>query len=468
MATVKLNGQTSPSNMLCFSDSINIVEYNDNISGTKATITLTFSSGLSSTVTADSQYYITILDETITNVMSPKNATNKRFYISSGESSTAAYVANALSACESLVADWNISNNAGSVYMTAKTIGQKLTNVQSAITTNITTGLTISSGDGSVSSSVFGGKVLVQISGMTDIIRLEKSIYDNYVQFNISPILSSFANYGSDVPFTMSTNTLGSDGTYLNVGAGITNYTTYGYLANQSVPYMSVSNRIMINDKRGNNDQILYTYSNTIPFTVMSTSENPNGSWTAYNSALGFIASGNTAAGTLNGHLADLQAVVPTTAFSQAYYIDISFQGQTVRFNVIKPVKMAEGYTRVYWRNEYGGISFFDFTGQRSETDTAEVETYNKSFYSFYNNSNTFDGKAPYTTKATKEVKVTSHLLEEDGKYISNSLIRSKRMWTYVNGNLQYIVQKAIEVNEDQNYNGVYTITFTFEYSQLS
>ena len=58
--------------------------------------------------------------------------------------------------------------------------------------------------------------------------------------------------------------------------------------------------------------------------------------------------------------------------------------------------------------------------------------------------------------------------MEESGKWIGNSLIRSRKLWTYVNDNKQYIIPKSMEVNEDQTYNGIYTITFTFEYSQLS
>jgi hypothetical protein len=58
--------------------------------------------------------------------------------------------------------------------------------------------------------------------------------------------------------------------------------------------------------------------------------------------------------------------------------------------------------------------------------------------------------------------------MEKKGKYIFNSLARSKKIWTYINGNCHYIIPKALEVAEDQTYNDIYTATFTYEYSDLS
>ena len=47
------------------------------------------------------------------------------------------------------------------------------------------------------------------------------------------------------------------------------------------------------------------------------------------------------------------------------------------------------------------------------------------------------------------------------------SLMRSKKMWTEVNGKTYYIIPDNIEVTEDQNYNGIYTATFSYEYSDI-
>jgi hypothetical protein len=134
------------------------------------------------------------------------------------------------------------------------------------------------------------------------------------------------------------------------------------------------------------------------------------------------------------------------------------------RFNVIKPLKATEYFQRVQWRNEYGGISFFDFTGARSETDNVDIETYEKNIFD-YHDIDAFERKRIYRNDYKKSVKLTSHLMEEDGKWIFNSLMKSKKVWTTVNGKVYYIIPKNIEVNEDQNYNNIYTATLTYEYS---
>ena len=139
----------------------------------------------------------------------------------------------------------------------------------------------------------------------------------------------------------------------------------------------------------------------------------------------------------------------------------------TYRFNVIKPLKAADDYQRVFWRNEYGGISFFDFTGARSESDGIEVETYEKNIYDYYEND-AYERKKIYSQRITKSVKLTSHLMAEDGRWEFNSLMRSKQLWTVINGKTHYIIPKSVEVNEDQNYDNIFTATLTYEYSDLS
>lgn len=460
MATVKLNGQTSPSNMLCFSDSINIVEYSDTVTGTNAQIQINFTNAETST-TADSQYYITILDETITSVKEVANATNKRFYV--GDSaSTAYYVARALRNCDSLNADWNIINDGAYVRLDAKTIGRKIT--LSDISTNFSSAA-MSMSDGS-STSMFGGKVNLTVSGSPlDIVTLEKNMSADKVDFNVSPVISSIAEYGKVKPFILNFGVVNNSGVYSRLLNGSMNYATYGYIANQSEPYLPISDYILLNNKRGADIITLYTYTNEIPLTLLSGGSSSI-KWTTYTTANWVYDSGTTSVSFPNGKMVD--KVVTFPLIPQVYYVDIEFGTQKVRFNVIKPLKMANENTRVYWRNEYGGISFFDFTGSRSESDSINIETYTKNFYDFYSNADTFEYKVPYKNEIVKEVKVTSHLMNANGRYISNSLIRSKRLWTMVNGKMHYIIPKSVEVIENENYDDIYTMTFTYEYSQLS
>ena len=77
-------------NLLTFSDIPNILTVSEYVSGTDTSIQLTWSDGFSSYVTDDGQYYFTLFGETITNVLDPNKAANKRFYISNDATSTAA------------------------------------------------------------------------------------------------------------------------------------------------------------------------------------------------------------------------------------------------------------------------------------------------------------------------------------------------------------------------------------------
>ena len=76
--------------------------------------------------------------------------------------------------------------------------------------------------------------------------------------------------------------------------------------------------------------------------------------------------------------------------------------------------------------------------------------------------------KKIYKNDAKKQVKVASHLLESDGRWFANSLMRSKKVWTRINNKTHYIIPKNIDVQEDGTYNNIYTVELTYEYSQLS
>ena len=74
---ITLNGLESPENILAYTDLYNILKVYEAESGTKARITLNFNSNMP--VLADNQYYLTMFTESVSNVISPENANNKRF-----------------------------------------------------------------------------------------------------------------------------------------------------------------------------------------------------------------------------------------------------------------------------------------------------------------------------------------------------------------------------------------------------
>lgn len=477
MASIYYNSMSSPEDMLTFTDVPNILKVEESVTGTKAQFNFSFNGNLRSQVTADTQFYVTFLGETVSNVMNASDAKNKRFYISGDEDGTAMSFARALRNCSSIVADFNVIHNGNVVTLLAKTIGQKWSNMANYIQRNIPNEYLSTNGtDGNAYSVFFGGKIDVDVySGSTSdnnnyVTTLEKNFYGDECAFDMSPVLATFSDFGKTTPYEFSLNLVRADGEWQHIG-NVSGNTTVGYLANESNKYLYARGaQMLINNSRGDGGSILHTYFNDIPYSVLCGSD--TGGWTisvsCKDSSFNEIYSTSfTGRRTSSNFIIDGRVNVPQPTFINTYYVDISIGGKNVRFNVIKPLKATEYGQRIEWRNEYGGISFFDFTGARSETDSVDIETYEKNIFDYYE-TDEFEKKKIYKNDYKKTVKLTSHLMEADGRWIFNSLMRSKKVWTVVNGETFYIIPKSIDVTEDQTYNNIYTATLTYEYSDIA
>ena len=473
---ITYNNLSSPSNILTFTEIPNILKISENVTGTKCTIQFSMSNGLRQTVTGDSQYYITLFGETISNVMAPESANNKRFYISDDAESTAMSIARAFRNCGSLNADFDIFGNGGTVEIIAKTIGKKITTANYLQRNIPGDKMSVSVQDGSSTSILFNSKIQVDVYNSNPvnvnnfITTLEKNWYGDECAFDMSPVLSTFSEYGQTQPYTFVLNVFRDNGEWQNQGT-VSGNTTIGYHANQSDKYKyAQSVQMLLNKNRGTNGtMILYTYNNVIPYSVLCGSDTSgwNVKVSVKDSAFNEVyANTSTSSRTTSNMIVDTNAIIPQVAMTSGYYVDITIGTQTTRFNIIKPLKATEYYQRILWRNEYGGISFFDFTGSRSESDSVDIETYEKNIFDYHDN-NEFERKMIYKNDYKKTVSLTSHLLEEDGKWIFNSLMRSKKVWTTINGKTYYIIPKSIDVQEDQTYNNIYTAKLSYEYSDI-
>ena len=473
---ITYNNLSSPSNILTFTEVPNILKISENVTGTKCTIQFMMGNGLRQTVTGDSQYYITLFGETISNVMAPESANNKRFYISDDAESTAMSIARAFRNCGGLNADFDIFGNGSTVEIIAKTIGKKITTANYLQRNIPGDKMSVSVQDGSSTSILFNSKIQVDVynsnaaSVNNFITTLEKNWYGDECAFDMSPVLSTFSEYGQTQPYTFVLNVFRDNGEWQNQGT-VSGNTTIGYHANQSDKYKYAQGaQMLLNKNRGTNGtMILYTYNNVIPYSVLCGID--TGGWnvkvSVKDSAFNEVyANTSTSSRTTSNMIVDTNATIPQTAIKNGYYVDITIGTQTTRFNIIKPLKATEYYQRILWRNEYGGISFFDFTGARSETDSVDIETYEKNIFDYHDN-NEFERKMIYKNDYKKTVSLISHLLEEDGKWIFNSLMRSKKVWTTINGKTYYIIPKSIDVQEDQTYNNIYTAKLTYDYSDI-
>ena len=473
---ITYNNLSSPSNILTFTEVPNILKISENVTGTKCTIQFMMGNGLRQTVSADSQYYITLFGETISNVMSATEARNKRFYISDDAESTAMSIARALRNCGSLNADFDIFGSNGTVEIIAKNIGKKITTANYLQRNIPSQYMSVSVQDGNSYSILFNSKIDIDVYNSSTVnvsnyvTTLEKNWYNNECAFDMSPVLTTFSQYGQTKPYVFVINVLREDGEWQNQGT-ITGNTTIGYHANQSDKYKYAQGaQMLLNKNRGSNGtMILYTYSNVIPYSVLCGSD--TGGWnatvsvkdSAFNEVYSYTSTGRRVSSNM---IVDTNATIPQEAMTNGYYVDITIGTETTRFNIIKPLKATEYYQRIQWRNEYGGISFFDFTGSRSESDSVDIETFEKNVFDYYD-TEYFERKMIYSNDYKKTVSLKSHLMEEDGKWIFNSLMRSKKVWTTVNGKTYYIIPTSIDVEEDQQYNNIYTAKLTFEFSDI-
>lgn len=488
MANIYYDGisTTEYNGILTFSDVPNILQIKEDIYGTPTVIDLTPSGSWRSTVTANTQFSLTMFGETITNVMSPSEAKNKKFFIAENEEDTAISMVRALRNCGSIAANFVITIEDvyapnSTVRLTSRTIGDKTYNgwidrrtIPSSVLQIEFSGGSADESDGKFLNSKIDVDVYCEDEYVTT---LEKNWYGNECAFDVTPVLATMTeskneNNAEIKTYNLNINKLAEDGTYSSLGS-VSGVTTNGFLANQSQKYLPLTVQPLNNNKTTDRGNILYTYSNKIQFSVLGRVGNAAGftvTYTVYNSAMEDIYSHFDTYRTPYGGpvIKDLTFEVPTAYMSAAFYVDIVVtNADPMRFYIIKPLKAAEGWQRILWRNEYGGLSYFDFCGSHSETDNLEIETYEKNVFDYYDND-IYERKKIYSNTVTKTVKLKSHLMEKNGTYIFNSLARSKKVWTVINGKTHYIIPKSIEVTEDGTYNDIYTATLTYEYSDLS
>lgn len=448
----------------------------------------------------DGRFTISFFGETVTSVRYYENAVNKNFYISPNNYSTAASIARALRNCQSLASNFKIENNADYVVIT----GRKyfLVNFQDGFSITDTTGEYTQSqlwnnyfiftssdyDDGQNPSVLTNARVSVDIySGETEdyVTTLEKVCPDYSVSFNVSPAITSIAEYGKAIKWSYRAAYTTIAGLYnqLTNPDDYTNYVSIGYMVNQGNGrglHQIEADTAMVaqNVSRGDsnpsftNHTLLYTYDSNIPLSFYRgnySSGNINVTYrdSAYQTISSFTTTWTSQSANKLYEM-NLNLVFDQDSqswFNNAFYIDIDVAGQSLRYNVIKPLKSAEGYTRLYFRNSYGGTSFIDITGKRTETRDLTLKTYQKNIYDYQ------DIDAPnildkiYDNQVKYTVTIKSHLFEGDGRWIYNDLLQSSKVWTYVNGEQYDIIIDSVNVNEQDNSNDIWEAEVKYSYS---
>lgn len=472
MATIKYDGLEDPENLVTFTEIPNILTVSEPIDGEKANVTIDVVGDLEQSTSADTQWYITFFGETITNVIDPKNANGKRFYASQDTHSTAVSIARALRSCPKISTAFEISVDNVEVHLVAKTIGKKWNVLSDVLFTNLPSEIVEISytSEGSSESDLFDSKIVVDIytqenySGTFDkyVTSFEKNMLTGSTSFNMSPLLASISEHGQSTPYAMNVSAIKANG-YVEELDSISGNSIVGFSTNDNSRYLFGDSIKVL----ANNAGALYTFENEISLSVLQA----DGYWTEtikmYNS-LGAEIYNYSYPTYKNGEnlVRDKTISLNSEKFAQAAYVTLKIANNTeIRYDILRPLKMSEGNTRIYWRNCYGGVSFFDFTSTKSDSTEIEIESYEKNIFDFYQTQNREKTKI-YSNNFSKTFKLTSHLFKEDGKWIFDDLMKSKKIWLKgANNTIVYIIPKSIEVEENTTYNGLFTAKFTYQLS---
>ena len=471
---ITYNNIEGAGNLITFNDIPNILKVSDESGGTYATISFFFNIPLQSyLLLEDGLWYITIMGETITNVTDPSRAINKNFYIAPTNESTNASIVRALRNCPTIAANFNVDFSGSTVTLTAKAVGSLVD--ESSFTTNISPVVCIATiTDGTSFSDLYGSQISVDVlSDGEYVTTLQKNFYNGEAAFNVTPVLNTFTEIGKAKPYTLSISST-KNGIYSQIGAITTNYAAQGYMVNQGQKYLDNTYwQYAMNFSRGQarspimNNTILYVYQPTIPISFYRGNEGGGTITITYrDSAYNVVYTETQQWENIYSatKLIDKELQLQESIMRTCFYIDVAFGDETIRFNVIKPVQMTEYCQRILWRNSYGGISFVDLTGQKTETRELNLQTYQKNIFDYYTDP-VNELEKVYDNDVEYQVTLRSHLFEEDGKWVYNDLIQSPEVWTTINGEKYAIILESVSVEETDN-NGVYQATVRYKFSQ--
>ena len=481
---ITLNNLEGNNNLILLNDIPNILKVTDTSGGTKSSYTIDFIGNLQSVTTADTQWHFEFMGDIISNVLGVNNAVNRNFYVANNNASTAASVARAFRNCPKIATAFKIYNDGATVHLDAIEVG----NVQqsSQITTNISNSYVDMGGvDGTAYSQLNGSKIDVDIfQGSNYITTLEKNWYNGEAAFDVSPIITTFAEYGKTKPFRMAVSAFRPNGDYSLLTSGSTNYAAVGYRCNNGDDYLLNNLQFAQNVSRGanrggsiriTNNSILYIYEPKINLSFYRGQFTGGAVGVVYFNSAGAAIYSQTypawSGTTDSDKLIDLELeLTNTSAFSESFYVDVIIARGSdnilrMRYNVIKPLKATGECQRLYFRNSYGGVSFFDMTGQKTIARSTENTTYQTSIYNYYDTDiRELDKVYDIKTKYTYTLK--SHLIEEDGTYIFNDMMQSAYVWTEIDGVKYLVLIDEVNVDPVEGQDGIYMATVKFHLSQ--
>lgn len=494
MANIRLNGQSNVNNVTCFSYAPTILEVSSVGGGSKSSHTLKFDGNF--TGMGNDYYWVKVNDVVLTRVTNPKEAKGLRFYMTDAYSATIKKrmidsLIDALRRIPEIMAGYDVNlqrtdDGFGTqINIVGKTYGN---NTPLQFSTNIEF-LTISSFEGASSTELKEGNLKIDVYKRTTPLKynysqLTPSDYvttlskhtsnDVSVKFDLGSLFASLTDEGKVSQFELVVYQV-TDANLTEIATFNSLYNVNGYLINQGGEFIPrfEDAKIALNVNRGTNrdffnNTILYVYENNIPMSVYVAS-----GVNSLTYKIKYIGSDNNElidpiekTVNVSDALSHFSIELSDTYLVQSKYIDIEFTQYnlgTLRFNVIKPIRATDECQRVYWYNSWGGVSFFDFTGNRTEERKVKTTTYQDSILDYYDNDIN-ERDYIYDKQNDISVKLTTHNIHKDGQWYLFDLQQSRTAWTYVNGEKYRIIVEDLTINTT-SVTDIYTATIEYKYS---
>ena len=496
MTEVTLNNITTPTNLICFNACPNILTItNSNVTKAYASIRINVKSLYPTDSSKPSK--IVVNGYTINSTDDVQKTQAKRFYRNTRTGDfgfVAVSIVNALKNIPQLSVNYNILYEGDGIFViTAKNCGAKY-NI-SITTDNLTNFSRLSSTNGSTTDNLSGqyfSRVYVDLYYNDDsaklinsstlqgnykfLTTLQKEYYEDSISFNLTPALLSVANNDNTTIWKAEIYAM-VDGTTVNLGTIKDNYVINGYLVNQGGTFINangVTNKTIpaLNVSRGEeksqyNNSTLYVYEPKIDISLYRVNGVQNEQVT-----INYLESDEIISDTKSQILVlnenkniDMYTInLDEDLLRDSHFVDLIFSFGTLRYNVINPPYSMIENNRIYWYNSYGGVSFFDFVGDKKEERKTTTETYNKSLLDYYKNDKQ-EQEIIYFRENDVTITLSTHLIDKDGLYQLYDLHNSYKAWVTINGVNYYIIVTSLSVDEPSD--NVFEATIKYNFSLL-
>lgn len=432
----------------------NIITFEDGTyTGTPSRLTITCPDGLTA---GEEGVIIEVNGEQITSVPVQSEASAREFAISDVGMTTANNICRALRNVSSLLVNFSVYFGAdrygqGMVTVLARQLAAE---VSGSCTNEYITVVSVPSG---VQSSARVASVNVS-KDSAYVATLEKTICSQNTNFDVSPIISSLTEYGRLAPVTFTTWTSDADG---NVSTGRTyNMTAIkGYHTEGQPLYLTGST--MLQNVQGTlyigaGQPLVFSWLNTVSgdldFVVKM-----------LGSDYSTIGSTGATIERADNEIVDVSIDLSSMS-DEVWYLDLLLpDGNSVKFNVIRPSRLSEGNVRMQWRNGMGGISFADMTGKQSKKNAISHELYRDegSSYNFYDSGMRYD-RLTRLEENDVEYTLRSHIVKEDAIPLFEDLARSGKVWI---DNEQIIVR---DITYNEQGHGTYVVQLSYNKSRIN